>query len=200
MLLIYEPWLVRENCTLPRDSNRLHWAHRARRTCCVQSRAKLATKSPFYNLNIDTTKKHGPAAKLHVDECRPPHSRTTLSLCHQERITMTVRRIATQAYAHEHAQSLLVRPWCRRREKKERRLRWTRNPRWRHLSSSANSCLGNTIFLRGAPHLPRYRTTRLFFYYCQPPRHIYSLFTVANPLILGKWSLFADCESLSTYS
>jgi len=35
----------------------------------------------------------GSAAKLRVDECRLLYSRTALSLCHQERITMTVRSI-----------------------------------------------------------------------------------------------------------
>jgi len=49
---------------------------------------------PFYT-PISTQQRDwcDPAAKLRVDECWLPHSRTALSLCHQERITMTVRSI-----------------------------------------------------------------------------------------------------------
>lgn len=113
-LLIYiRAYLVRENFTLLRSPNGLHWARRIRRTYCVQSRVKTCDKIPFYTpISARQRNWYGPAAKLRVDECRLPHSRTALSLCHQERITMTVRSIKdrdTSTRTRASTQSLPVR-------------------------------------------------------------------------------------------
>lgn len=65
----------------------------------------------------------------------------------------------------------------------------TRNPRWRHLSSLANPCLGNTAFLGDAR---RTRTPPLFFHYCRSLGRMYSF--TPNPLILEKWSCLQQTD------
>lgn len=111
MLLIYEPGLL-EKIARCQEILIDFIEHAVHAELAASKVERNLPQNPHFTTRISIQQRswHGPAAKLHVDECRPPHSRTALSLCHQERITMTVRRIATQAHAHEHAQSLLVRP------------------------------------------------------------------------------------------
>jgi len=88
--------------------------------------------------------------------------------------------------------SILVMPVdSQRGSDNTRRRRWTRNPRWRHLSFSANPCLGNIAFLRCSRSRSATGLRTLFFHYCQPPKR--ALHT-SNPLIFEKWSCLQQTD------
>lgn len=149
---------------------------RTRGTCCVQSRAKLVTKSHFtlqYRHNKEVWCPVRPQ-NYAEDECPGSrHSRTSLSLCHEERITMTVIRIKDRdTGAHTRAPTIRpcsgcacssVSPANSQRTRGREWPRWTRNPWWRHLCRQILVWETASILRRRAS--TAYWTSRLFFYY-----------------------------------